>query len=375
MVEVASRNAGGDGSEEFPGDAICLLSDFGGGDVGAKEFDVVAGLAIGEGGDVGHDLVHGDAAEERAAGVADEDFGFVSGEGAGVAVAVADADGGNAGGSVEDGGASVGNALAGREVTDEGDAGLEGHDGTKFLLKCGEGRNAVEHEAGSDEVGGARFVSEEASGIAQVDSEFRMRKGEGLDEGVELVELLAGEVGVFVGGGEVGAESGEAEVGERLDVGDGVGRLIGEDAAAAHAGVDGEVDGEGGVCCCGEGVEVGGLVEGRDAGGPVVGDDFFVFVIEAGAEEVDGGGDASGGQAAGFADVGHTEEGEIVVIDGTGEVFESVAVGACFNDRHDVLATALAGHGEVVAEGGKVDFRPSSWGADGGRRHTGEFDH
>ena len=46
--------------------------------MGAEEFDFVADEAVGEGGDIDHDLVHGDAAEEGAAGLADEDFGVVS---------------------------------------------------------------------------------------------------------------------------------------------------------------------------------------------------------------------------------------------------------------------------------------------------------
>lgn len=155
LVEVASGDSRGDGSKEFPGDGIGFLGDFGGGDVGAEEFDFVTGLAVGEFGDVGHDLIHGDAAEEGAAGVADEDVGVVAGEGAGVAIAVADADGGDTGLFFKDGGASVGDGLTGGEVADERDAGFEGHDRLEFLLEGGEGGDAVEHESGSDEIGGA----------------------------------------------------------------------------------------------------------------------------------------------------------------------------------------------------------------------------
>lgn len=311
--------------------------------------------------------------------MADEDFGVVSRDGAGVAVAVADADGGDAGGAIEDGSAAVGDAVAGGEVADEGDTGLEGHDRLEFGLEPGEGGAAVEHEAGADEVGGVGLVGEEAGGVGEMNPEPGTRspegRGETLDEGVELVELLFGEFRVFVGGGEVGAEAGEAEVGEGVDVGDGGGGLIGEDAAAAHAGVDGEVDIEGLAGGGGEGVEVGGFVEGGEAGDPAVGDDFGAFFIEAGAEEVDGGLDVGGGEAAGFADIGDAEEGEVLVIEGAGEGFEAVAVGVGFDDGHEMLAAEIAGHGEVVAEGGEVDFGPGAGGADGGVGHVGGFEH
>lgn len=144
-------------------------------------------------------------------------------------------------------------------------------------------------------------------------------------------------------------------------MGDGVGGLVGENATAAHAGVDGEVDVEGFAGGGGEGVEVGGFVKGGDAGGPGVGDDLFVFVVEAGSEEVDRGGDTGGGEAAGFADVGDAEEGEVFVVDGLGEFLESVAVGAGLDDGHEVLMAAFAGCGEVVAEGGEIDLGPGSW--------------
>lgn len=126
-----------------------------------------------------------------------------------------------------------------------------------------------------------------------------------------MLELLAGEFGIFVGRRKVGTETGEAEVGEGLDVGDCLACLVGEDATTAHAGVDGEVDVEWRISVGEEGVEVIGFMQGRDAGDPAVRDDFGVFFIEAGAEEVDGRADAGCGEAAGFSDVGDADEGEI----------------------------------------------------------------
>ncbi len=43
---VDSFDAGGDAGEDFPGDGVGALCDFGGGDVGAEEFYFVAGFDV-----------------------------------------------------------------------------------------------------------------------------------------------------------------------------------------------------------------------------------------------------------------------------------------------------------------------------------------
>jgi len=76
-VEVDAGDAGGDEGEDFPGDGSGLDGDFADRDVGAEEFDLVTGSAIGEVGDVAHDLVHGDPPEDRDAAAAEKDVGVV----------------------------------------------------------------------------------------------------------------------------------------------------------------------------------------------------------------------------------------------------------------------------------------------------------
>lgn len=181
-MEVDSGDAGSDGSEDFPGDRVGLFRDFGDRDVWAEEFDFVADGTVGERGDVGHDLIHGDSPEERAAGAVDGDFGIVAGDRAGVAVAVADADRCDAGGAIEDGGAAVGDPVASGEIADEGDAGFQGHDRLQTVLMLREGSTAVEHEAGANEVGGAGLVSEEAGGVGKMNPDPRIRSPEGRAE-------------------------------------------------------------------------------------------------------------------------------------------------------------------------------------------------
>ncbi len=77
-------------------------------------------------------MIHGDAADEGVALVADENFRSFCGEVAREAIAVADADGGDAGGSGGDEGASVGDTVSGGDGSDEGDAGFEAHDVAEF---------------------------------------------------------------------------------------------------------------------------------------------------------------------------------------------------------------------------------------------------
>ena len=83
----------------------------------------------------------------------------------------------------------------------------------------------------------------------------------------------------------------------------------GEEAAAAHAGIDGEVDGERRVGGRGvELVEVFGLLEGRDAGDPAVVDDFGALAGGGRAEQVDALVGTGAGEAACFGGVGDAEE-------------------------------------------------------------------
>lgn len=261
------------------------------------------------------------------------------------------------------------------EGVDEGNAGFEGHDGGELGLVGGEWGEAVEHEAGADEVGGGAVKVEEAGGIAEVDVEGGGSGcGEGAGEGIEEVELGAGEGGVFIGDGKVGSEAGEDEVGGVLDLGEGLGELVREESAASHSGVEGEVGSERAVLKSGERVEVGDFVEGAKAGSPLVGDDFFAFVGKGGTEEVGSGADARLVKATGFANVGDTKEGEVFGIEGAGDFDESVAVGITFDHGHDFFLGLLTSEGEVAPKGGMVDFGPGTWWGGGhGREGSGFF--
>ena len=59
---VNTGDAGSDSGEDGPGDGVGLAGEFGDEDVFAKEFGFIAALAVGDGGDIHHDLIHGDAA-------------------------------------------------------------------------------------------------------------------------------------------------------------------------------------------------------------------------------------------------------------------------------------------------------------------------
>lgn len=108
-------------------------------------------------GDVDHDLVHGDAAENRAMSPADEDRSAV-GKAAEQTVAVTDRDhgdgcapGGAEGGPVTDGG-------SGGEGFEAGDPGFPREDGAELLLEAGHGADAIEGDPGPDTgaVGGGK---------------------------------------------------------------------------------------------------------------------------------------------------------------------------------------------------------------------------
>jgi len=135
--------------------------------------------------------------------------------------------------------------------------------------------------------------------------------------------------------------------------------LVGKEAAAAHSGVEGEVCFDGGVGP--ELVEVLHLFKGAEAGGPASGGDFFALSGKGGAKDVGGGFDAALEKLAGLAGIGDAEEGERFVVKNAGDFEQSVAVGASFDDGHDLLALIQLGGAEVVVEGGEVNLGPCSW--------------
>ena len=110
---IASHHARGDAGEDFPDDGAGLLGDFGDWDVRSEQFHLGAFANITGGGDIGHDLVHGDAPENGAAATVDPDVGTLAGNVARIAVTITDANGGHARRSVGDELATVGNAVTG----------------------------------------------------------------------------------------------------------------------------------------------------------------------------------------------------------------------------------------------------------------------
>lgn len=144
--------------------------------------------------------------------------------------------------AVADGGIGGGEA-------DAGDAGLEGEHGLEGERGCGWdgafalGGDAVDEEAGADEVKpGGRFV-EESGAVAGVDrGQLGFGGGELLDYVFEAAQLVLGEGCVVFGGGEVGEDTGAIEVWQLLEFMDEVGQFFGGGTEAAHAGIDFQVD-------------------------------------------------------------------------------------------------------------------------------------
>ncbi len=234
-----------------------------------------------------------------------------------------------------------------------------------------DGGDAVDHESGAGEVAACIGVAEDAAAVGEVDPfEFR-GAAEGLDGGCEAFDLGVGEGFVFIGGGEVGGDAFEFEVGKGGKLVEGGEEVIGEEAAAAHAGIDGDVGFEPGVVFFRDGVEGGGFGDGGDAGGDVAGDDFLSFGVPCGTEEVDGCGDSGEADAASLADVGDAEESDSGFGECLGYFFQAVSVCACLDDGHDFAAGDVLSDIEVMAEVACVDFDPSAgWRSrDGGIVH------
>ena len=96
--------------------------------------------------------------------------------------------------------------MSGRQGAHEGNSGFQAEDRFEFVLKFSDGRDAVEHESGAVEVGGAALVGEDAGAVCEVPV-FESVSAEFFYERIELLKLGAGECCVFVGGGQVGADA------------------------------------------------------------------------------------------------------------------------------------------------------------------------
>ena len=234
-----------------------------------EEFDFITGGASWKFCDINHNLVHGNATEKWAAGISNEHLRTVSRDRARIAVAVADANRGDPTRTTQESGAPVGNTVADRKIPDDGNSGLECHDRLKSGLKLRKRRATVEHQAGTHQIRSVRPIGEKTGRIGEMNVEPRIESGgprnsdleiESFDQTVEFVELLASEVGVFVGGREVGAEAGDSKSREGGEVVKGFGHPVRKKASAAHSSVDREVDGQRLIQSGGEGVELVGFL-------------------------------------------------------------------------------------------------------------------
>ena len=313
--------------------------------------------------DVGHDLIHGDAAEDGAAGFADDDACVLVAETAVVAVGVSCGEGCNSHRGGGDEGASVGDAVARWKFANEADAGFPVQHGAEGLLKLGQRGCAVQGESGTDEVATAGREGKRAGAVGDVDGAERgkQRFCAG-DDFFPALDLFTREGGVFIGGGEVGVDAGDDETGESGDVAENLARLVGWDTDASHAGVDGQVDFDGNVCRS-EGGIVARFFEARDERDEAMAGDGFAFVGKGGAEDEDGAFVREVGDGTGLSEIGDAECVGFLRETGDDNV-GGVSVRVCFYDGHDTdrVREAASEEGEVVAEGGTGDFGPAATG-------------
>ncbi len=120
-----------DAGENFPGNGASEVGEVGSSDgkfaLGAEERGGVGGGDVWGVGDIHHDLVHGDAAEDRARRAMDEDVGSASGESAWVAVCIAYGERGDACGAAGNERAAVAYRVSWWQGSDEGDTCVDAH--------------------------------------------------------------------------------------------------------------------------------------------------------------------------------------------------------------------------------------------------------
>ena len=314
------------------------------------------------GAEVDHGLIHADAADDGVALAVDEDVGLI-GEGAEVAVAITDGEGDDAGVVGGGPGGAVADGVAGLDDFEEGDAGFEGEGGGdgEGLGALGGGVDAVEEDAGADEVEVGVGKLQDGAGVGDVagggGEAVLVVEGEEFEEAFEL-ETGVGEVaGGGVGVGEVGVDA--------FDAGVAAGEAGGEEffggvpvhADALHAGVDFEVDAGGSAEGGGGFVDEAEFFDGGGGEGELVleeeGDLFFADA----AEDEDGGGDAGVAEGDAFFEEGDAEAVGAVLHEVMGDGEEAVAVGVGLDDGHDLGAVDVgADGGEVAGEGVEADF-------------------
>lgn len=359
-LDVDAGDAGGDAGDDVAGDGVGAGGDFLPGDVGAHDFCHIAGLDAVHVGDVDHNLIHGDAAEDGAVGAVEVDACARVGEVVQVAISKADADGGNFGGAGGDVGVVVGDAVVFGEGAQEGDAAVEGEGVAEFaVVGGGHGGVAVEDAAQAYHVGAGGAVVEYGRAAAEVRVGERGGKaGYGL---FVAVDLAVGEGDVICRGREVRVDAFEVNVGEVAEVLNEGREVLGQDTCSPHAGVYVDVEVRLFAVELAKGVVVVCLIGGGEGGAPSVLDDDVALGREAGAKDEGAGAAAGIAYAGGLADGGYAEEGDVAVIERAGNAFQSMAVCFSFDDGHLLVVGEDAAHnGEVVFHGIGVNQSPSA---------------
>lgn len=111
---------------------------------------------------------------------------------------------------------------------------------------------------------------------------------------------------------------------------------MGEETAASHAGVEGEVgfDGRG----YSKTVKVGYFLVGAEAGNPATSGDFLALSREGCSEDEGTGFDAGFEEVAGFSGIGDAEKREVFLVEDAGDCQQPVPIGSTLDDSHDLLA-------------------------------------
>ena len=212
--------------------------------VATEEGDFVADADAGNIGDIDHDPIHADRPGDRGALAADQHLAAV-GELPAVAVGVTDrycSDNAGAQGAIT---VSVGDAGAGRDALEQGDARTETHDRPKVELsgKVVRRGRAVQGDAGADNITLGDVTGEDSGAVAKMDL-VRGKTGRPnlTKDGAKQVNLCSGEgMGRIVGQSEMRQHTVKAEMGQSGELGEDCGELGGEKSDAPHAGIDLEV--------------------------------------------------------------------------------------------------------------------------------------
>jgi hypothetical protein len=363
--EVNSWDPGVEVGEDFVGDGMGVGGEFVGGDglvlLGAEEDDFVAIVGGAVGAEVDHDLVHADAPDDGVALTANEGVGAI-GEGAEIAVAIADGEGDDAGVAIRGPGGAVADGVAGFDDFEVNDVGFEGEGGGdgEGAGAFGGGIDAVEEDAGADEIEVGFWELQDGAGVGDVaGGGGETVLGVEGEDFMEALELLAGV-------GEIGGVAiGEVRV-DAFDVGVTEGEAGGEQffggipmhADALHAGIDFQVDFGGGAEGGGGFVDEEEFLDGGGGEAEVVLKEKGDLLGADAAEDEDGLVDAGLAEGDAFFEKGDAEGVDAAVGEVLGGGDEAVAVGVGFDDGHHLGgADVSADGGEVGGEGGQVDLR------------------